>query len=246
MGNPLALVSTGVECVKGIYDAYKTNDDDEFNTYITQPFLTSTEQDQLLEKLRDQGFFEKLAYDNQAPGWYLLNPEADGTLPAGEAGSTSKVWKKEGYGVGEAISSAASGLANELDGGMSSAGLEMAGLVAGATADAIQSKLEQKGDNEGSTTDSAGAPRSVVGKSPPTGGPGGRANAMRNQMATAGTYDAASADGKLAAANDVVDLRGRVAALESKSAAMDQKVHEMEAAIARNAAAGGGGCCSIS
>lgn len=57
-GNPLGLLSTGADCVKGIYDAYKTNDDDEFNTYITQPFLTSTEQDKLLEKLRDQGFFD--------------------------------------------------------------------------------------------------------------------------------------------------------------------------------------------
>ena len=43
-GNPLGLLSTGIDCVKGIYNAYKTNDDDEFNTYITQPFLTSAEQ----------------------------------------------------------------------------------------------------------------------------------------------------------------------------------------------------------
>jgi hypothetical protein len=47
-GNPLGLLSTGIDCVKGIYEAYKTNDDDEFNTYITNPFLTSTEQVDLL------------------------------------------------------------------------------------------------------------------------------------------------------------------------------------------------------
>jgi hypothetical protein len=59
-GNPLALAMTGIECVQGIYDAYKTKDDDEFNTYITNPFLTSTEQDGLIEKLRAQKFFEKV------------------------------------------------------------------------------------------------------------------------------------------------------------------------------------------
>lgn len=59
-GNPLGLVSTGVECVKGIYEAYKSNDDDEFNTYISNPFLTSSEQDGLIEKLRAQQFFDKV------------------------------------------------------------------------------------------------------------------------------------------------------------------------------------------
>ncbi len=44
MGNPIGLMSTGVECVRGIYEAYKTNDDDEFNAYIKNPFLTSGEQ----------------------------------------------------------------------------------------------------------------------------------------------------------------------------------------------------------
>lgn len=107
MGNPLGIVKTGVDAVQQIYGAYKTNDDDEFNTYITQPFLTSDEQDQLLNKLRDQGFFEKFDYDAQAPGWYLKNPE-DGTLPAGEAGSVTKVKSKKGTSsvkdlIGEAV-----------------------------------------------------------------------------------------------------------------------------------------------
>ena len=59
-GNPLGLVSTGISVVRGIYEAYKSQDDDEFNDYITNPFLTSSEQDTLLEKLRDQGFFDKV------------------------------------------------------------------------------------------------------------------------------------------------------------------------------------------
>jgi len=82
MGNPLGLLSTGVEAVQEIYGAYKTNDDDEFNTYITEPFLTSEESDKLINKLRDQGFFEAMAYDAQKGDWYLINPE-DGTIPPG-------------------------------------------------------------------------------------------------------------------------------------------------------------------
>ena len=59
-GNPLGLLTTGADAIKGIYEAYKSNDDDEFNSYITNPFLTSAEQDGLINKLRDQGFFDKV------------------------------------------------------------------------------------------------------------------------------------------------------------------------------------------
>jgi len=90
IGNPLSLVGDGVDTVKAIYEAYKQTDDKDFNTYITQPFLTSTESDDLINKLRDQGFFEKFQYDKQAGGWYLTNPEKDGLLPGAAAGSVTK------------------------------------------------------------------------------------------------------------------------------------------------------------
>mmetsp|Transcript_31815 Transcript_31815/g.53682 ORF Transcript_31815/g.53682 Transcript_31815/m.53682 type:complete len:126 (-) Transcript_31815:198-575(-) len=119
MGNPLALAATGVDAIKGIYEAYKTNDDDEFNTYITNPFLTSTEQDGLIEKLRAQGFFEKMAYDNQTGGWYLLNPDKDGTAPTGAAaGSVTKVASKKGHGVDTAdLAGAVKNEVEEVSGG---------------------------------------------------------------------------------------------------------------------------------
>ena len=60
LGNPMGLLKTGIDLVSDIYNAYKTNDDDEFNTYITNPFLTSAEQDVLINKLRSQGFFDKV------------------------------------------------------------------------------------------------------------------------------------------------------------------------------------------
>lgn len=52
---------------------WKTNDDEEFDTYICQPFLTSTESDQLIKKLRARGFFKAMAYDAQLGGWCLLS-----------------------------------------------------------------------------------------------------------------------------------------------------------------------------
>jgi hypothetical protein len=97
-GNPIGLIHTGVTAIQEIYTAYKTNEDDEFNTYITQPFLTSSEQDLLINKLRDQSFFDIFAYDNQSAGWYLINPEKDGRVPEGETGSVTKVWSKKGHG----------------------------------------------------------------------------------------------------------------------------------------------------
>lgn len=69
MGNPLGLVETGIDCVKEIYEIYKTNVDDDFNSYIREPFLTSTEQDKLVEALRAQGFFDVFEYDAQQGGW---------------------------------------------------------------------------------------------------------------------------------------------------------------------------------
>jgi uncharacterized coiled-coil protein SlyX len=97
-GNPIGLIHTGITAIQEIYTAYKTNEDDEFNTYITQPFLTSSEQDLLINKLRDQSFFDIFAYDSQAAGWYLIHPEKDGRVPEGETGSVTKVWSKKGHG----------------------------------------------------------------------------------------------------------------------------------------------------
>jgi len=90
VGDPLALVSTGVDTVKEVYNAYKTTDDQDFNTYITQPFLTSAESDDLINKLRDQQFFDKFAYDKQAGAWYLMHPEKDGTLPPAGVGAVQQ------------------------------------------------------------------------------------------------------------------------------------------------------------
>lgn len=70
LGNPLGLARTGIDAVSDIYEAYKKEDDEEFNNYITNPFLSNKEQDKLLEQLRGEAFFDAFEYDAQLAGWY--------------------------------------------------------------------------------------------------------------------------------------------------------------------------------
>ena len=118
-GNPMALAG-GVGAIADVYKGYKTKDDADFDTYISQPFLTSAESDKLINQLRAGGFFNKMTYDPQEGNWVL-----NGTLTAEE------VAKKEGkkaataetlanqeqvkggnFGLGKINGSVVSGLAN--------------------------------------------------------------------------------------------------------------------------------------
>jgi hypothetical protein len=56
-----------------MFTSFKERDDDDFNTYIKQPFLTSAEQDKLIEQLRNCGFFEKMAYAADVADWVVLS-----------------------------------------------------------------------------------------------------------------------------------------------------------------------------
>jgi len=71
-GNPMALAS-GAGAIADIYKGYKTKDDADFNTFISQPFLTSAESDKLINQLRAANFFDKMAYDAQAGDWCLVS-----------------------------------------------------------------------------------------------------------------------------------------------------------------------------
>ncbi|CAM9790453.1 unnamed protein product [Chrysoparadoxa australica] len=70
VGNPLGIVKSGISAISEIYTHYRAEDDKEFNTYITQPFLTSEEQDKLLGKLKGSDFFSLFEYDAQLGGWH--------------------------------------------------------------------------------------------------------------------------------------------------------------------------------
>eukprot|EP00613_Pedinella_sp_CCMP2098_P013232 CAMPEP_0171759766 /NCGR_PEP_ID=MMETSP0991-20121206/47077_1 /TAXON_ID=483369 /ORGANISM="non described non described, Strain CCMP2098" /LENGTH=805 /DNA_ID=CAMNT_0012362743 /DNA_START=61 /DNA_END=2478 /DNA_ORIENTATION=- len=76
-GNPMA-VAGGLGAIKSVYDGYKAKDDKDFNTFISQPFLTSEESDKLINQLRSGKFFEKMEYDAQLGDWVCLGSlEAD-------------------------------------------------------------------------------------------------------------------------------------------------------------------------
>lgn len=69
-GNPMAIVS-GVGAIQDIYKSYKAKDDADFETFIKEPFLTSAENDRLINQLRAAGFFDKMEYDAQKGDWKL-------------------------------------------------------------------------------------------------------------------------------------------------------------------------------
>jgi hypothetical protein len=64
--------SEAIDAVREAYDAYRNKDDKEFLEYISEPFLTSEEQDNLVIQLRDARFFEVFNYDPQAAGWACM------------------------------------------------------------------------------------------------------------------------------------------------------------------------------
>lgn len=55
--------------LKSAYDAYRSKEDKDYLAYISEPFLTSTEQDHLIEQLRAAKFFDVFQYDAQIAGW---------------------------------------------------------------------------------------------------------------------------------------------------------------------------------
>eukprot|EP00927_Polykrikos_kofoidii_P042825 TRINITY_DN36874_c0_g1_i1.p1 TRINITY_DN36874_c0_g1~~TRINITY_DN36874_c0_g1_i1.p1 ORF type:complete len:808 (+),score=161.38 TRINITY_DN36874_c0_g1_i1:54-2426(+) len=72
----IADVPGVVEQVKGMYSLYSAKDDADFLTFISEPFLTSEEQDKLINQLRSGGYFSKFKYDNQTAKWVCANCHA--------------------------------------------------------------------------------------------------------------------------------------------------------------------------
>ncbi|CAK9027288.1 unnamed protein product [Durusdinium trenchii] len=65
-----------VDQVKGLYNMYTKEDGEDFLSFISEPFLTSEEQDKLLNQLRAANFFQKFQYDNQTANWICANCHA--------------------------------------------------------------------------------------------------------------------------------------------------------------------------
>eukprot|EP01114_Cavostelium_apophysatum_P012420 TRINITY_DN2774_c0_g1_i1.p1 TRINITY_DN2774_c0_g1~~TRINITY_DN2774_c0_g1_i1.p1 ORF type:complete len:569 (-),score=211.88 TRINITY_DN2774_c0_g1_i1:752-2458(-) len=55
--------------IQGLYEEYQQKEDANFLAYISEPFLTSAEQDSLINQLRDQRFFDLFDYNAQNACW---------------------------------------------------------------------------------------------------------------------------------------------------------------------------------
>jgi len=60
---------SGISNLKNIWDIYNDKPEDKFDTLSTEPFLTSTEQDDLITQLRDNEFYKSFAFDPAHEGW---------------------------------------------------------------------------------------------------------------------------------------------------------------------------------
>ena len=64
--------SDAVDSVRQAYNLYKTGEEKDFLSYISEPFLTSSEQDKLVTQLREARFFDVFNYDPQTAEWACL------------------------------------------------------------------------------------------------------------------------------------------------------------------------------
>jgi hypothetical protein len=149
-----------------------------------------------------------MAYDNQAPGWYLLNPEKDGTPPEGEHGSVTKVASKGG-GIKEAVMSNMDVIV-----GAMGAEVEMAVTAGTMVYNAINSPATDEEEESPATESKSAAVGGVAARGTAAGGAkggvGARAAQMRTQMQQNGTADISAVDAKLAGANQMVAIESKV------------------------------------
>lgn len=72
----IADVPGVVDQVKGLFSLYNKDEGEDFMTFISEPFLTSQEQDKLLNQLRAASYFENFRYDSQTASWFCANCHA--------------------------------------------------------------------------------------------------------------------------------------------------------------------------
>ena len=61
-----------VEAVREAYNAYKDKDDKDFISEFSEPFLTSEQQDNLINQLRKARYFDVFNFDAQTTGWVCM------------------------------------------------------------------------------------------------------------------------------------------------------------------------------
>jgi hypothetical protein len=61
-----------VDAVREAYNAYKDKDDKDFIAEFSEPFLTSEQQDNLINQLRKARYFDVFSFDSQTAGWVCM------------------------------------------------------------------------------------------------------------------------------------------------------------------------------
>ena len=61
-----------VDAVREAYNAYKDKDDKDFISEFSEPFLTSEQQDNLVNQLRKARYFDVFSFDPQTAGWTCM------------------------------------------------------------------------------------------------------------------------------------------------------------------------------
>jgi hypothetical protein len=61
-----------VDAVREAYNAYKDKDDKDFITEFSEPFLTSDQQDNLVNQLKNARYFNVFSFDSQTAGWSCM------------------------------------------------------------------------------------------------------------------------------------------------------------------------------
>lgn len=209
-----------------------------------------------------------MAYDNQAPGWYLINPEVDGTPPGGEAGGVTHVSSKEGYGlmnsivsvIGDQIGSDNADMIRDVSesitGGKKSE-VSSSPRPSSTTATEVDNPIPKAASSSSSPKQSSSS--SVAGKSTtsvapaPTSPPktsssagGGRAAAVRLEMTQGGVLNEQAATEKFQRADQIASLQATVTQLESRLAATENSLKQMEGRVAQLESSKSGCACTIS
>jgi hypothetical protein len=58
-----------IAALKAMYNGSKTQGETDFDQFVSEPFLTSTEHDKLVEQLRGANFFQQMSYHADTATW---------------------------------------------------------------------------------------------------------------------------------------------------------------------------------
>lgn len=228
----------GIGAIQEMYNGYKTKDDKDFTTFISQPFLTSAEQDKLINQLRDGDFFSKMEYDAQLGNWVLLGTLSSdelaarkGKLAAVEATKNNQTQVKgKNFGLGSLDVGAVAELVEGASGvsGIAGAVEGIAGVGdGGEVATAVSEALARTGNSTAKVPPQKTSAAAASGSSPPRTQPPPRKSMFGGFFSSSSSKKAATQKGAEASTDDarrIAELEERVAFLEKRLSLFEEQV----------------------